>query len=126
MWLVDNSGILALVRVTNTVVHTSQALFEIFFFPIHDLIITDATAFTNANFGQGYYPILLDDVACTVYESKLIDCPHDSNTADCTHSQDAGVRCVSRELHSFMYLYILPLLMAFLPILQDVHMAASD
>ena len=32
MWLVDNSGILALVRVTNTVVHTSQALFEFFFF----------------------------------------------------------------------------------------------
>ena len=100
MWLVDNSGILALVRVTNTIVHTSQTLFSSFFFPPHDLIITDAIAFTNANFGQGYYPILLDDVACTVYESKLIDCPHDSHTADCTHSQDAGVRCVSRALQS--------------------------
>ena len=70
-------------------------------------LITDATAFTSANFGQGYYPILLDDVACTVYESRLVDCPYDSNTADCTHSRDAGVRCVSRELHSYMCAYII-------------------
>ena len=59
----------------------------------------DATAFTNANFGQGTLPILLDDVACTVYESRLIDCPYSSHTSDCTHSLDAGVQCVARELH---------------------------
>ena len=61
----------------------------------------DATAFTNAHFGQGTTPILVDDVACTVYESRLIDCPYDSNVADCTHSDDAGVQCVPRELNSY-------------------------
>ena len=58
----------------------------------------DATAFSNAHFGLGTVPILLDDVACTVYESRLINCPYDSNTVDCTHSQDAGVQCKAREL----------------------------
>ena len=60
---------------------------------------TDATAYTSANFGQGTLPILLDDVACTVYESRLIDCPYSSQTSDCTHSLDAGVQCVARKLH---------------------------
>ena len=35
-----------------------------------------------------------------MYESRLIDCPYDSHIADCTHSQDAGVQCVPRTLHS--------------------------
>ena len=42
-----------------------------------------------------------------MYESRLIDCPYDSNVADCTHSQDAGVQCVPRELHSSRYAYII-------------------
>ena len=63
---------------------------------------TDSTAYSSAHFGQNSAIIIaLDDVACTVYESRLIDCPYDSNTVDCTHSQDAGVQCVARELHSF-------------------------
>ena len=49
----------------------------------------------------------MDDVACTVYESRLIDCPYDSNVADCSHSQDAGVQCVARELHSSRYTYVI-------------------
>ena len=67
---------------------------------------SDATAFSNANFGQGTVPILLDDVACTATQPRLIDCSYDSNTADCSHSHDAGVRCVSRELHSHRHLDI--------------------
>ena len=39
-----------------------------------------------------------------MYESRLIDCPYDSHVADCTHSQDAGVQCVARELHSHRYI----------------------
>ena len=66
----------------------------------------DATAFSNANFGQGTVPILLDDVACTASQSRLVDCSYDSNTADCTHSRDAGVRCISREFYSHSYLDI--------------------
>ena len=65
------------------------------------LFYTDSSAYSSAHFGQNSAIIIaLDDVACTVSESRLIDCPYDSNTADCTHSEDAGVQCVARELHS--------------------------
>ena len=74
------------------------------FFSVY--VQSDATAFTNANFGQGTLPILLDDVACTATQPRLVDCSYDSNTADCTHSRDAGVRCVSRELYSQKHLDI--------------------
>ena len=66
------------------------------------IFCTDSTAYFNAHFGQNSAIIIaLDDVACTVYESRLIDCPYDNNTADCTHSQDAGVQCVARELYIY-------------------------
>ena len=64
------------------------------------LFHTDSTAYSNAQFGQNSDIIIaLDNVACTVYESRLIDCPYDSVVSDCSHSDDAGVRCVARELH---------------------------
>ena len=62
---------------------------------------TDSTAYSSAQFGQNSAIIIaLDDVACTVYEFRLIDCPYDTHITDCTHSQDAGVQCVARELYS--------------------------
>jgi len=58
---------------------------------------SDATAYISAHFGPDATIIVaLDDVACTPYESRLIDCPHDRNIADCSHSEDAGVQCVPR------------------------------
>ena len=64
----------------------------------------DSTAYSGAHFGQNSDIIIaLDDVACTVYESRLIDCPYDSIIADCTHSEDAGVQCVPSELPSHTY-----------------------
>ena len=72
-------------------------------------ICTDSTAYSSAHFGPNSAIIIaLDDVACTVYESRLIDCPYDSHIADCTHSQDAGVQCVARELHSQRCIIPLP------------------
>jgi len=60
---------------------------------------TDAIAYSDAHFGQDVTIIIaLVDVACTVYESRLIDCPHDNNTGSCSHSDDAGAECVPREL----------------------------
>ena len=53
----------------------------------------DATAFSNAYFGQGIIPIVLDNVGCSGSESQLIHCPYDPGTSDCSHSDDAGVRC---------------------------------
>ena len=43
--------------------------------------------------GQGNLPILLNDVACNGSEPTLTSCIYDSNTADCIHSEDAGVEC---------------------------------
>ena len=54
---------------------------------------TDAMAFSNARFGRGSGAILLDDVACTGTEERLVNCPYDSHTGDCFHYEDAGIRC---------------------------------
>ena len=48
-----------------------------------------------ATFGQGEGSILLDNVASTEGESRLIDCTNDRVTSDCSHGEDAGVVCVS-------------------------------
>ena len=38
--------------------------------------------------------IWLDEVQCTGNETRLIDCPASNlGIHDCTHDQDAGVRC---------------------------------
>ena len=47
----------------------------------------------RAYFGQGRIPILLDNVACSGTESRLIDCTYSSHTLDCDHGEDAGVTC---------------------------------
>ena len=56
----------------------------------------DATAYSNARFGQGSDPIFVDNTACTGSESRLLDCGYDMNTNDCTHAEDAGLRCSGR------------------------------
>ena len=60
-----------------------------------NIIISDATAHSNARFGQGTGPIFLDNVACTGEEDTLVSCTYDSNTADCFHSDDAGLTCIA-------------------------------
>ena len=57
------------------------------------LLATDAIAFANAKFGAGIGSVYLDDVQCSGSETSLLNCTYDSNTGDCTHSSDAGVRC---------------------------------
>ena len=65
-------------------------------------LFADATAYSSAHFGQNPNIIIaLDDVTCTTAQSRLINCTYDSNTGDCSHSDDAGVQCVPREFHIF-------------------------
>ena len=56
-------------------------------------MFSDATAVSNAFYGQGSGPIHIDDVACTGTETSILSCTYDSVTADCGHSEDAGVQC---------------------------------
>ena len=60
---------------------------------------SSGTAYSNAFFGQGSGPILLDDVACTYRGLMLASCSHlgVGITRSCSHSEDAGVRCNYRQ-----------------------------
>ena len=54
-----------------------------------------ARAWRNAVFGEGFGPILLDNVNCDGTEFRLIDCSASPiGTHNCFHSEDAGVSCV--------------------------------
>ena len=60
-------------------------------------ILTAEEAFSRAQFGQGSGTILLDNVQCTGRENRLIECPAAPlGRSDCSHSEDAGVRCRGR------------------------------
>ena len=41
-------------------------------------------------------PIFVDNAGCTGSESRLFSCHHDTSTGDCTHAEDAGLRCSGR------------------------------
>ena len=56
------------------------------------LFITDATAYSNAYFGQGNGSIVLDDVACVGNETRLTDCRYTA-IHNCGHNEDAGISC---------------------------------
>ena len=50
----------------------------------------------TSGFTDGTGQIWLDEVGCLGTESRLIDCPANPLAQhDCTHDQDAGVRCIN-------------------------------
>ena len=60
----------------------------------NDVAPTGAIARSRAYFGQGTGDILLDNVACTGTETRLVDCHRNPvGVHDCSHSEDAGVTC---------------------------------
>ncbi|XP_052714536.1 deleted in malignant brain tumors 1 protein-like isoform X2 [Crassostrea angulata] len=56
-------------------------------------------AYSDASYGQGSGPILLDDVKCTGSESRIEDCSHSPwGSHNCGHGEDVSIKCVqSRE-----------------------------
>ena len=62
------------------------------------LISIDAVALDGAIFGSGSGPIHMDDISCNGSETALLQCNH-ARSHDCTHSEDAGVRCIPCKLN---------------------------
>ena len=55
---------------------------------------TGGVAYSNARFGTGTGPIYLDDVACSLSDSQLLECSsRPLLTHDCDHHADAGAGC---------------------------------
>lgn len=48
----------------------------------------------QASHGAGTDWIWANNVQCNGNENRLLDCSFDTNTAGCTHADDAAVRCV--------------------------------
>ena len=52
------------------------------------------TAVSEAGYGEGTGPIVLDDLVCSGAESGIEDCGHSGWTShNCGHYEDAGVTC---------------------------------
>ena len=66
------------------------------------VFLLDASAYSDAHFGQGTGPVLLDDVACVGNENRLVDCRHTA-TPNCIHGEDAGVSCKTECKYNFVF-----------------------
>ena len=58
-----------------------------------------ATALGLASFGRGMGPIVMTNIACSGNEEFLINCTFSNATHFDSHSEDAGVRCVTSKLY---------------------------
>ena len=60
-------------------------------------LLEGASSYCCARYGLGSGPIHMDEVRCTGNETSLTDCPHTINH-DCSHAEDAAVRCQTSNL----------------------------
>ena len=94
-WFADNWDILFLVSIWYRLV----IIYLLILLLILLLIITGAQAFSNARFGRGTGPVLLDRLRCTGREQNLLNCSHSGRgviSSYCSHYDDAGVRCLGK------------------------------
>ena len=56
------------------------------------------------------HTLLLDDLVCTGDENSLLNCIRipagDIGVSDCTHSEDAGVRCNGKAIFIIIVMYL--------------------
>ena len=85
------------------------------------MVVCQQLHFTGANealgfsqFGAGTGPIWLDNVLCSGDELELSECTHNNNNSfgsNCSHNQNAGVRCVGKyKFSNDLYILVIPLL----------------
>ncbi|XP_071141697.1 scavenger receptor cysteine-rich domain-containing protein DMBT1-like [Mytilus edulis] len=56
--------------------------------------ILNVKVYTGAHFGQGSYPVIMDDLLCFGTETDLSDCSFRGwGKSSCAHGQNAGVAC---------------------------------
>lgn len=66
----------------------------------HIVFSLAAIGVTRAGFGRGTGTIWLDNVDCVGTEGVLTQCPANPfGRHNCDHSEDAGVRCLSKLVH---------------------------
>ena len=71
---------------------------------------SSGTAIGSAGFGEGSGPIWLDNVLCTGSEPTVAGCGHFgvNITRNCSHSEDAGVRCNETQgMYSCSWIHLL-------------------
>ena len=59
------------------------------------MVYTGSVAYSNARFGQGTGPIVLNNLVCGGSEPRLLNCLNNGlgNVGTCTHGDDVGVEC---------------------------------
>lgn len=57
------------------------------------LFFVVGTAYTHGVFGHGTGPILITDSLCSGDEMNLSSCEYNTITTQCSHGNDAGVKC---------------------------------
>ena len=56
---------------------------------------SDGYPVSNAAYGQGTGPIVMDGMKCVGSESTLQDCTFDPDASEDSHAEDAGVMCIT-------------------------------
>ena len=67
--------------------------------------LSGATAF-SAQVGRSeiFWPVIFSNVRCRGRESMLINCPHESDFATCSHPEASGIGCQECKFHHY-YLF---------------------